>query len=451
MDGSGDFPTIQVAVDMASPGTVLHLGEGTYSEHVRIDKNLRLVGAGKHKSTIKTAMKGSPITIEGGHVELEDLAIHGGGGFQNRLIAQKKMADKLFTGRQEPFIPLSKIPEGALKSDVGPGVWVVPSAKLTMKDCLVAMHEKEGLRVEGTATIQGSDFSYSGNLQLGMEEILFGESCGVLVEGKGKVKIETSAFSGLAKAVFLRGRNARLEFYANRVAGNLRGITISSSEATVTDSQLQGNRYWGIGAFSQAMITIRNNRISQNDPGIMLGAGTRALIKNNIIAGNGGVGISVNQDPLHMEEPWRTMLQRANSFGEILTAMPGKAEADGIEVESLAGSGNRMGGNVQGALHEALREQLMKAETIDEFIEPIEHRLPHRYALEIRALEDLNKGPEGFFGANKEKVREIGEKIYQRGGHQAMIDVCETIRARIRHTASRELDVAWDGIHGWRG
>jgi len=181
VDGSGDFPTIQAAVDAACPGTVLHLGEGTYSEHVRIDKDLRLVGAGKHKSTIKTAMKGSPITIEGGHVELEDLAIHGGGGFQNRLIAQKKMTDKLFSDRQEPFISLSEVPESMLESDVGPGVWVMLSAKLTMKNCLVAMHEKEGLRVEGVAAIQDSDFSYSGNLRLGMgvpcsRETAIGES-----------------------------------------------------------------------------------------------------------------------------------------------------------------------------------------------------------------------------------------------------------------------------------
>jgi parallel beta helix pectate lyase-like protein len=68
------FPTVQAAVDAATPGTTIQVLAGTFREQVRIGKSLSIVGAGMDKTVIKApgAMAPNKKTKETSIVEVTD-------------------------------------------------------------------------------------------------------------------------------------------------------------------------------------------------------------------------------------------------------------------------------------------------------------------------------------------------------------------------------------------
>ena len=59
-DGSGDFETIQAAVDAAVAGDTIAILPGTYTEAIVIDKDLILFGEGPREEIVLTAPEGGP-------------------------------------------------------------------------------------------------------------------------------------------------------------------------------------------------------------------------------------------------------------------------------------------------------------------------------------------------------------------------------------------------------
>ena len=55
----GAFPTIQSAVDAAAPGDTIRIRAGTFTEQVRVGKDLTIVGSGKDRTVIR-----APATLE---------------------------------------------------------------------------------------------------------------------------------------------------------------------------------------------------------------------------------------------------------------------------------------------------------------------------------------------------------------------------------------------------
>lgn len=84
-----DYPTIQMAVNAASPGDTIAVAAGTFTEQVTIAKNLTLTGAGGGSTTIKApstlvagpiAGQRSIVTVSGGaQVAITDLTVAGPG------------------------------------------------------------------------------------------------------------------------------------------------------------------------------------------------------------------------------------------------------------------------------------------------------------------------------------------------------------------------------------
>ena len=59
---------------------------------------------------------------------------------------------------------------------------------------------------------------------------------------------------------------------------------------------------------------------------------------------------------------------------------------------------------------------------------------------------DLSSDRDCYLGANKERTRQIGERLNSIGGFNLMQQVAESIPL----VDQRELDFAWDGIGEWR-
>lgn len=89
---------------------------------------------------------------------------------------------------------------------------------------------------------------------------------------------------------------------------------------------------------------------------------------------------------------------------------------------------------------EATTEELRK-----ELIE-IGYRSP-----EERYVGGQLQGWTWFLRRAKGRAREIGELLYDRGGHDLMLQVHEEVRQALGGSSGRELEVAWDGIGEWQG
>ncbi len=64
------------------------------------------------------------------------------------------------------------------------------------------------------------------------------------------------------------------------------------------------------------------------------------------------------------------------------------------------------------------------------------------------ALYDIK--PEGYLTSEADEVRQIGQRLYDKGGME-MMRRAHTVFAASRPNHARNLEMVWDGIGGWRG
>ncbi len=76
-----DYPTIQAAIDAASPGDTVYVGAGMYQENIILDKPLQLVGAQRTVVRVVSDDPGSPtlsVALDEGEVSIEGIAVSRG-------------------------------------------------------------------------------------------------------------------------------------------------------------------------------------------------------------------------------------------------------------------------------------------------------------------------------------------------------------------------------------
>ena len=74
-----NFPTIQAAVDAAQSGDTILVKEGTYYEHVAINKSVTLIGDDRERTIIDGSSDGTVMNITASHVNVTGFTIQKGG------------------------------------------------------------------------------------------------------------------------------------------------------------------------------------------------------------------------------------------------------------------------------------------------------------------------------------------------------------------------------------
>mgnify|MGYP000624978747 CR=1 FL=1 len=176
-DGSGDYATLEEAVAAASPGDTILLEAGTYrlAEPLKIEKPLRLVGAGMDQAEIVSDAEGFVVRFQGdGLFAAEDLTFRHEGEAEASVV--------LVEGGEVAFVRCRFT--GAVYAgghDVA-GLVIKEDTTGTVRDCEAVENNGAGIYVAGQAqpTLEGN--TCSNNELLGIA--FFGDAGGVARENE---------------------------------------------------------------------------------------------------------------------------------------------------------------------------------------------------------------------------------------------------------------------------
>ena len=239
-DGSGDYTTIQDAVNNPSCTTIT-VAAGTYPEHVTIGRNVTISGAGASSTTVDGTQSGTVFTIQSGAVTLQQLTI----------------AHGLVNGR---------------------GGGINNNGSLTVSNCIIT-----GNTAAPTSTPTGTILGAGGGIDNSSSGTLTVNNC--FIAGN-------QAPSGLGGGIFTQGRvTLNNSTIANNSAGFGGGID-NQGRVTVNNSTIAGNAAsTGGGIYHQGITLVVNNSTIVGNSGVVGGVASSAngpTVASSIIAANGG-------------------------------------------------------------------------------------------------------------------------------------------------------------------
>ena len=244
-DGSGDYATIQEAIDAVEPGSTLVLGEGTFrpSRNLSIAKPISILGAGINLTTIE----GSLAVFKGsGPFAVEDITFN----FDydpDDCCGGVEVEDGEFVFRRCRFT------RGWAGIRIGGGSIGI------VEDC-EADHLTYGIEVFDAAQPTLENNRLSDN------------------ENSGIAYFDNAA--GVARK--------------NECFNNSTGIWVHLGNPTLVGNVCRGNTLYGIQVYHQSAATVEDNVCNHNgDSGILFLPGSSGIIQGNECAWNGVHGIGV--------------------------------------------------------------------------------------------------------------------------------------------------------------
>jgi len=279
-----DAPTIQDAVDAASPGTTVRVPPGTYEESPTVDKPLTIRGSG---ATVRGDGNGSVFRVTSDDVALRGLTIAGVG------TATEPEEGEVEGDQWDAFVEAGYgHSDAAIEAEGVSGLYVV-GVEIETPTSGVVLRDVEKAVVERTA-VQGREDVREGFM-------------GVL-SIRSPVVVQNSTFDDGRDGIYLhRAAGSVLRdntFRDNRFGAHL----MYTSDALVADNAARGQRGAGItvmtdpagnavvgndvrnatsgldlsGSFSY----VAENTVARNDRGLMTGT-EQSLYERNVLYGNG--------------------------------------------------------------------------------------------------------------------------------------------------------------------
>ena len=295
-----DYPTIQSAIDAASPGDEITVAKGIYKENIVIDKSVKLIGLDW------------PV-IDGGTHETDVSTI-----FICYL-------DNMDTGKVEGFVI-----KGGGKGAFGHGIKILNSSPEVVNNQILG-NGNVGLGIHGKE-------KYTGRTRVHRNFIY-------------------ENIIGVGNGMGAAGRIYDNTIYSNKVAGiGVMGL----SKPKIENNTIYGN-YVGIGTRGVAFPKIVDNYIHDNNLGIAINPGTAAkiaagddsiYIKNNAVFSNRQCGIyvsSLNKNAILLQENNVTgnsdLDSRQIREGGVVHSFPPKAILGALLKGNVVTSNN--GNNIQ--------------------------------------------------------------------------------------------------------
>jgi len=304
--------SIQSAIDVAAPGTVIELGEGTYRESLVIDRSLTLRGSAGG-TTIEGTARGAAVRIrgEGITVRLENLTVQGGRGWDGH-------------GIQTEGSPAVGLVGVTTRENSWCGIWAKDRSLLSLEACRIVGNGTHGIYTWDFARLDLRSCEISGNKTHGILALHVSELC-------------------VADCT---------------ISGNLSGVWAwDGARFHATRTAIGGNTLNGLVGQNAAQIDLASCSVSENGQyGLWFSDSSRGVLQDCEIRANGADGAFVEMDGI---VEFSRCVVRENSGVGIRAATPscvGSFDPSRPFKGWIEGEGNDVpgpeeeGGNLQGGL-----------------------------------------------------------------------------------------------------
>ena len=251
-NGSGNFSTIQEAIDTAVNGDTVFVFDDSspYQENIRINKQIYVIGENRDTTSINGITgQDHVVRITSKNAEINGFTIHGAAGGQDGITVYPTIED----------CSISNI----IIQDSSYGIWLqATSSRITISDNIISNNDFEGILLQGSDRneISGNTISENGDF-------------GIVIETISKQN----------------------EILDNTIEDNFAGIHLagSTNQNIISGNQILNNNMEGIlieGVLSTAN-EITGNNITGNNAGIKISSGGKNIINGNSLMENSMEGI----------------------------------------------------------------------------------------------------------------------------------------------------------------
>lgn len=249
-DGSGDYPTIQAAIDALPANSTIMLGSGTFevSETLRVEKSLTIIGVAFDQTDIySTGGKGTIFFIGPGEFNLQNVSVLYHSSTQGHVIEFTEAA----------FNISDCLIKGGVYSEAedlgGIGIWIEDSTG-TVQNSYSVENQMHGMQIRGASqvTLTKNSFYNNGN-------------AGIYIFGSSKVTAQNN------------------EFLYNEFDGVAVG---EFAYAILENNIMNNNTEAGIAFYEQSGGEVKNNICADNEWGIYIEATANPHLENNNCFGN---------------------------------------------------------------------------------------------------------------------------------------------------------------------
>lgn len=162
-DGSGDFATIEEAIEEIEPNTIILLDEGRFelSGPLLIEKSLTIQGVGAGQTIISNASGGSPVIyFDGENLTMKDVSLERTGQYASNIMVVKS---------GEVSLENCKLSGGAASDDSvqGDGLWLRGTSNVTVNNCVFENNMGIGVVATENARVTINQVNSSNN-QIGI-------------------------------------------------------------------------------------------------------------------------------------------------------------------------------------------------------------------------------------------------------------------------------------------
>ena len=306
-----DFPTIQAAVDAASPGDTITVRSGTYTEEIVIGKDLNLRGAGVGATVIRSPTTLTPFAFDllgrpffaivraahGAHVRISGLTVSGPDpcGFVFGVVAVQSAILELTDARVSHIVPASTACSSALGTSVQFGLGdraVIDGERGTtasgrVTGVVVDSFLSSGLRAVGPYGGPPTSVTFADNVITAGVPPIPTEQFGIYIFLNAVARVTGNTVSGGVCTIPGCGPDPIFEFQAM-------GVLIDSTPegSTIADNHVAGSDVGIYQVFSPNCCRITKNTLTDNRFfGVVIQDGDGTASDNRISGGQVGIGV----------------------------------------------------------------------------------------------------------------------------------------------------------------